>query len=195
MENKETRAGSVVEIRSDDEKGMFIEGYALKFDTWSENLGGFKETITKRALENTDLSDVRCLVDHLPSQIIGRTTAGTLKLDIDDIGLKYRCRLPNTTFARDLYENMKLGNINQCSFGFMLNENGDEIRFDKDDGIYKRTLTSISKLTDVSVVTYPAYKDTDVKPALRSIENIEHEQRKKVLEIKLRKHEIANKIW
>ncbi|HDN3486758.1 TPA: HK97 family phage prohead protease [Staphylococcus aureus] len=195
MENKETRAGSVVEIRSDDEKGMFIEGYALKFDTWSENLGGFKETITKRALENTDLSDVRCLVDHLPSQIIGRTTAGTLKLDIDDTGLKYRCRLPNTTFARDLYENMKLGNINQCSFGFMLNENGDEIRFDKDDGIYKRTLTSISKLTDVSVVTYPAYKDTDVKPALRSIENIEHEQRKKVLEIKLRKHEIANKIW
>ncbi|EZY60981.1 TPA: HK97 family phage prohead protease [Staphylococcus aureus] len=195
MENKETRAGSVVEIRSDDEKGMFIEGYALKFDTWSENLGGFKETITKRALENADLSDVRCLVDHLPSQIIGRTTAGTLKLDIDDIGLKYRCRLPNTTFARDLYENMKLGNINQCSFGFMLNENGDEIRFDKDDGIYKRTLTSISKLTDVSVVTYPAYKDTDVKPALRSIENIEHEQRKKVLEIKLRKHEIANKIW
>ncbi|EGQ0541195.1 TPA: HK97 family phage prohead protease [Staphylococcus aureus] len=195
MENKETRAGSVVEIRSDDEKGMFIEGYALKFDTWSENLGGFKETITKRALENADLSDVRCLVDHLPSQIIGRTTAGTLKLDIDDTGLKYRCRLPNTTFARDLYENMKLGNINQCSFGFMLNENGDEIRFDKDDGIYKRTLTSISKLTDVSVVTYPAYKDTDVKPALRSIENIEHEQRKKVLEIKLRKHEIANKIW
>ncbi|HDD0209300.1 TPA: HK97 family phage prohead protease [Staphylococcus aureus] len=195
MENKETRAGSVVEIRSDDEEGMFIEGYALKFDTWSENLGGFKETITKRALENADLSDVRCLVDHLPSQIIGRTTAGTLKLDIDDIGLKYRCRLPNTTFARDLYENMKLGNINQCSFGFMLNENGDEIRFDKDDGIYKRTLTSISKLTDVSVVTYPAYKDTDVKPALRSIENIEHEQRKKVLEIKLRKHEIANKIW
>lgn len=195
MENKETRAGSVVEIRSDDEKGMFIEGYALKFDTWSENLGGFKETITKRALENADLSDVRCLVDHLPSQIIGRTTAGMLKLDIDDTGLKYRCRLPNTTFARDLYENMKLGNINQCSFGFMLNENGDEIRFDKDDGIYKRTLTSISKLTDVSVVTYPAYKDTDVKPALRSIENIEHEQRKKVLEIKLRKHEIANKIW
>lgn len=195
MKNEETRAGSGVEIRSDDEKGMFIEGYALKFDTWSENLGGFKETITKRALENTDLSDVRCLVDHLPSQIIGRTTAGTLKLDIDDVGLRYRCQLPNTTFARDLYENMKLGNINQCSFGFMLNENGDEIRFDKDDGIYKRTLTSISKLTDVSVVTYPAYKDTDVKPALRSIENIEHEQRKKVLEIKLRKHEIANKIW
>ncbi|HCC5683217.1 TPA: HK97 family phage prohead protease [Staphylococcus aureus] len=195
MKNEETRAGSGVEIRSDDEKGMFIEGYALKFDTWSENLGGFKETITKRALENTDLSDVRCLVDHLPSQIIGRTTAGTLKLDIDDVGLRYRCQLPNTTFARDLYENMKLGNINQCSFGFMLNENGDEIRFDENDGVYKRTLTSISKLTDVSVVTYPAYKDTDVKPALRSIENIENEQRKKVLEIKLRKHEIANKIW
>ncbi|HEA6283977.1 TPA: HK97 family phage prohead protease [Staphylococcus aureus] len=195
MKNEETRAGSGVEIRSDDEKGMFIEGYALKFDTWSENLGGFKETITKRALENTDLSDVRCLVDHLPSQIIGRTTAGTLKLDIDDVGLRYRCQLPNTTFARDLYENMKLGNINQCSFGFMLNENGDEIRFDENDGVYKRTLTSISKLTDVSVVTYPAYKDTDVKPALRSIETVKKEQRKKELEIRLKKHSILNNIW
>ncbi|EGQ3925574.1 HK97 family phage prohead protease, partial [Staphylococcus pseudintermedius] len=90
---KETRTGNIVEVRSNDDNDMFIEGYALKFDTWSENLGGFKETISKQALENTDLSDVRCLVDHLPSQIIGRTTAGTLDLTIDDTGLKYRCKL------------------------------------------------------------------------------------------------------
>ncbi|MCO4356284.1 HK97 family phage prohead protease, partial [Staphylococcus agnetis] len=52
----------------------------------------------------------------------------------------------------------------------------------------------IRELTDVSVVTYPAYKDTDVKPALRSIENIENEERKKTLELKLKKHSITNKL-
>lgn len=184
---KETRTGNIVEVRSNDDNDMFIEGYALKFDTWSENLGGFKETISKQALENTDLSDVRCLVDHLPSQIIGRTTAGTLDLTVDDVGLKYRCKLPNTTFARDLYENMRVGNINQCSFGFMLDSDGDEMRFDEKENIYKRTLKAIRELTDVSVVTYPAYKDTDVKPALRSIENFEHEKRKNEIRQRLEK--------
>lgn len=184
---KETRAGNITEVRSNDDNDMFIEGYALKFDTWSENLGGFKETISKRALQNTDLSDVRCLVDHLPSQIIGRTTAGTLDLTVDDVGLKYRCKLPNTTFARDLYENMRVGNINQCSFGFMLDEKGDDMRFDEKEGIYKRTLKAIRELTDVSVVTYPAYKDTDVQPALRSIENFKHEKRKNEIRQRLEK--------
>ncbi|MBO8818189.1 HK97 family phage prohead protease, partial [Staphylococcus aureus] len=58
-----------------------------------------------------------------------------------------------------------------------------------------RTLTAIRELTDVSVVTYPAYKDTDVKPALRSIETVKKEQRKKELEIRLKKHSILNNIW
>lgn len=193
--NKEIRVGNVTEVRSNNDNQMTIEGYALKFDTWSEDLGGFKETISRKALENTDLSDVRCLVDHVPSQIIGRTTSGTLSLETDEIGLKYRCTLPNTTFARDLYENMRVGNINQCSFGFILDQKGDEMRFDEKEGIYKRTLNAISQLTDVSVVTYPAYKDTDVQPALRSIESIESENRKQALRRKLKKHEIANKIW
>ncbi len=86
---KETRIGNITEVRSNDDNEMVIEGYALKFDTWSENLGGFKETISRSALENTDLSDVRCLVDHVPSQIIGRTKSGTLELETDDVGLKY----------------------------------------------------------------------------------------------------------
>jgi len=175
---------------------MFIEGYALKYNTWSEDLGGFKETISPDALNETDLTDVRCLVDHIPSQIIGRTTAGTLKLTKDEIGLKYHCELPNTNYAKDLYENMRLGNINQCSFGCMLSEDGDEMRFDKNNNIYQRTLKNISQLTDVSVVTYPAYKDTDVAPALRSIEMIEKQNediaKKEELSQRLRKLQIEN---
>ncbi|MFP4878290.1 HK97 family phage prohead protease [Mammaliicoccus sciuri] len=197
MKGKEIRTLESVEVRSDDESNkMFIEGYALKYNTWSEDLGGFKETISPDALNETDLTDVRCLVDHIPSQIIGRTTAGTLKLTKDKIGLKYRCELPNTNYAKDLYENMRLGNINQCSFGFMLSEDGDEMRFDKNNNIYQRTLKNISQLTDVSVVTYPAYKDTDVAPALRSIEMIEKQNediaKKEELSQRLRKLQIEN---
>lgn len=200
MKDKEIRSLETVEVRSDEEsKKMIIEGYALKYNTWSEDLGGFKETISPDALKETDLSDVRCLVDHIPSQIIGRTTAGTLKLTNDEIGLKYRCELPNTNYAKDLYENMRVGNINQCSFGFMLSEDGDEMRFDKKNNIYQRTLKNISQLTDVSVVTYPAYKDTDVSPALRSIEKIEKQNediaKKEELSQKLRKLQIENNLY
>lgn len=200
MKGKEIRNLETIEVRSqEDSDKMVIEGYALKYNTWSEDLGGFVETISPEALDKTDLSDVRCLVDHIPSQIIGRTTAGTLELTKDEVGLKYRCTLPNTNYAKDLYENMRVGNINQCSFGFILSDDGDEMRFDKNNNIYQRTLKNISQLTDVSVVTYPAYKDTDVAPALRSIEKIEQEKKdiaqKEELTKKLRKLEIENNIY
>src|SRR5699024_1993202 len=84
---------------SDDD--MIISGYALKYDTWSQDLGGFVETIDKRALDKADLSDVRCLIDHDSSRILGRTKSGTLELEKDDIGLRFECTLPNTTYARD----------------------------------------------------------------------------------------------
>ncbi|WRN54597.1 HK97 family phage prohead protease [Staphylococcus aureus] len=194
--SKETRVGNIIEVRSNDNNEMVIEGYALKFDTWSENLGGFRRNDFTSRFQKTLIYLMYVVsVDHIPSQIIGRTKSGTLELETDDVGLKYRCKLPNTTFARDLYENMRVGNINQCSFGFMLDDKGDEVRFDEQENIYKRTLTAIRELTDVSVVTYPAYKDTDVKPALRHIETVKKEQRKKELEIRLKKHSILNNIW
>lgn len=188
MKDEEKRTMNNIEVRAkhDNEK-MIIGGYALKFDTWSEDLGGFKETISSSALNNTNLDDVRCLVDHEPSQILGRSSSGTLKLDIDDIGLKFECTLPNTTLARDIYENIKIGNVNQCSFGFMLEDDGDEWTFDDEIRSYKRTLTKFKELTDVSVVTYPAYRDTDVAPALRSIKkmNFDFEQEKLKTELEL----------
>ena len=100
---------------------------------------------------------------------------------MDDIGLKFRARIPNTTYGRDLLENLRNGNVNQCSFGFRLAEKGDHFKFDEARKIYKRTLKNIKEILDVSVVTYPAYKDSHVAPALRSIEKLKSEE--------LRKHE------
>lgn len=168
MNEQEVRTiNDSLEIRSDEEK-MTVKGYALKFGTWSKNLGGFKETVSRSALEETPLKDVRALFNHDPQKVLGRTTNESLKLYIDDIGLRFECDLPNTTYARDLYENLKVGNIDKCSYGFRVAQNGDEVRYDKEEGIYKRTVNKISKLAEISVVSFPAYEDTVV--SVRSVD-------------------------
>ena len=187
MNNKEIRAMETIKA-VDDEK-MIVEGYALRFNTLSNDLGGFVETISPEALKEADLSDVRCLIDHDSSKVLGRTTSETLELKIDDEGLYFRTQLPNTTYAKDLYENIRLGNINQCSFGFILDEDGDEFE-KREDGLFKRTLRKIKSLFDVSIVTYPAYNDTQVAPALRSIEQIKEQE---LADIKAKQQEEVRK--
>jgi len=181
--NKEVRSmPQNIEFRDKEDGERYIEGYALKFGTYSEDLGGFKETIERGALENTDFSDVRALFNHNADHVLARSSAGTLELDVDDVGLKFRARIPNTSYGNDLAENLRNGNVNQCSFGFMLDEDGDEFKYDTEEGIFKRTLRSIKEIVDVSVVTYPAYLDTNAAPALRSLDKIKQkdiEQRDK----------------
>src|SRR5699024_4667573 len=121
----------------------------------------------------------RALFNHNADQIIARSSAGTLSLDVDDVGLKFKAKIPNTSYGRDLLENLRNGNINQSSFGFKLVDNGDRIKFDEERSIYKRTLNKISEIHDVYVVKYPSYKDTDVAPALGSIDRIREENKAK----------------
>lgn len=195
MKDKEIRnLEQTVEIRNDEgTEGNAITGYALKFSRWSQDLGGFKEIISPGALDGADMSDVRALIDHTPTNIIGRNTAGSLKIEIDDIGLKFRCQLPNTTYARDLMENIRNGNINQCSFAFTVED--EEIDYDEEADMFSRTIKKFREILDVSVVTYPAYRDTDVAPALRSINKIKDEakeQREK--DEKLEKEKLKMKL-
>lgn len=181
--NKETRSMiQNVEFRDKENGDRYIEGYALKFDTWSEDLGGFKETIQREALKETDMSDVRALFNHNADHVLARTSAGTLKLDVDDVGLKFRAKIPNTSYGNDLAENLRNGNVNQCSFGFCLDQNGDDFSYDEKEGIFKRSLRSIKEIVDVSAVTYPAYRDTDVAPALRSLDKIKESEKRKLEE-------------
>ncbi|MCK8097976.1 HK97 family phage prohead protease [Bacillus sp. 2CMS4F] len=172
-----TSQEGALKAHSDNDGPKVISGYALKFGTRSHNLGGFIEMIDKRALDQTDMSDVRALIDHDPSKILGRTSAGTLKLEVDDIGLRFDVTLPNTQYASDLYENLRVGNISNCSFGFMLGKDGDSFTRDQETGLPLRSLRNISKLTDVSVVTYPAYEDTDVTIAKRNLQQYEERNR------------------
>lgn len=126
-----------------------ISGYALKFNTPSKDLRGFVEIITPEALEKTDLSDVCCLIEHDFTQILERTKSGSLEVEVDEIGLKFKCTLPDTSYANDVYENTKKGNIDSMSFGFTIPNDGDI--FQKKGDKVVRTVKNIKSLFDVSV--------------------------------------------
>ncbi|MGY3748433.1 phage major capsid protein [Vagococcus salmoninarum] len=167
LKSKEAAVPDETAAESDPEKkGKMINGYALKFDTPSKDLGGFQEVITKDALKDTDLSDVVLLVGHDYSKPLARVKNGTLKLEVDETGLKFEATLPNTSYANDVYENIKAGNTDSMSFGFKVGEDGDE--FEKRDGEVIRKVNSIQSLWECSIVTVPAYDDTNVKVDTRS---------------------------
>lgn len=179
MVNKvEKRSLEQVNVLEDN----IVEGYALKFNKESRDLGGFIEVIDKTALDNVDLSDVRCFLDHDSSKLLGRTKSGTLELNVDDVGLHFRCSLPNTTVGRDALELVKRGDLSQCSFMFTTNKDGT--KWTRGD-VYKRTVTSIKDIFEISLVSIPAYNDTDVSVAKRALENVKNELDKDKLSIQL----------
>lgn len=142
-----------------------IAGHAAKFDSLSEDLGGFRERIAPGAFAKTIQSaDIRALWNHDANIVLGRNKAGTLRLSEDSAGLYYECDAPDTQLVRDMVMSpIARGDVNQCSFGFVTRND----KWAKVDGEWIRTLLDV-ELFDVSPVTYPAYASTDV--AVRGLE-------------------------
>jgi hypothetical protein len=143
-----------------------VEGHAAVFNTLSEplwDLGGAREMLMPgcfaAALARQD--DTCLLVNHDESHLLARTTSGTLILKEDTRGLWFSASLPDTTSSRDLQESMKRGDISQCSFAFTI----DDASMEMMGGEPVQTVRSV-QLSDVSIVTYPAYRNTDA--SLRS---------------------------
>lgn len=140
-----------------------ITGYAAKFESWSEPiLGWFKEKIARSAFEGCDLSDVIMCFNHNVDNILARTTSGTLTLSTDDVGLRFSFDAPNTTRGNDMLELVRRGDINKCSFKFIVET--DEWRYadDKNKLEYdERTIIKFAAIKDVALVVFPAYKDTE----------------------------------
>ena len=175
----EIRTARNLEFRAAGEP--VIEGYAAVFNRLSDDLGGFRERISPGAFARTldEGADVRALVDHNPTMIVGRTKPDTLKLTEDATGLRVRIKPPDTTVGRNLVASIRRGDISQMSFSFMAAPGGDEWRVD-DQGRTIRTLTD-ADLFDVSPVTFPAYSDTTVAVGrMRSIERDDTVARAKV---------------
>ncbi|MCG3089138.1 HK97 family phage prohead protease [Sporosarcina cyprini] len=159
---KETRTVDITNIqtRAKDNEPLKISGYAAVFNTRTSIGNWFDEIIAPGAFTKTisGESDIRALFNHNWDSVLGRTKAGTLKLSEDDRGLKFELELPNTTLGRDLAESMERGDINQCSFGFYVDEGKESWDYTVEPAL--RTLNEI-ELYEISVVTLPAYEDTE----------------------------------
>jgi len=149
----------VVELRASSD-GARLGGYALKFNKLSRNLGGFVERIAPGALTKTlkDGGDVLCRYQHEDEFLLGRTSSGTLRLSVDEVGLLYEVDLPNTSYARDLEALADRKDVQHSSFAFQLMPGGDDWSLTP-EGFPLRTLTELH-LVDVAPVVNPAYLDT-----------------------------------
>ncbi len=155
-------ADTVIDITAATE----LAGYAAKFNVRSQPLGGFVEQIAPGAFDACLGDDVVALFNHDPNQVLGRSTAGSLRLSVDEIGLRYEIDLAGDEVSQRVAAYIGDGRISQSSFGFTIaDDDGDEWAR-ADNGAIVRTVRSVKRLYDVSPVTYPAYLDTAV--ALRS---------------------------
>lgn len=155
---------AAVELRAETDIPR-LAGYAAKFDTYSQNLGGFVEQIDRGAFDKSiaDGGDVLCRYNHEDAGLLGRTSSGTLRLGHDSVGLTYEVDLPDTTVGRDVRVLAARGDVTQSSFAF---ETVDDDWSVTDQGFPLRTLLRV-RLLDVAPVNSPAYLDTSA--AVRSL--------------------------
>ena len=151
---------------------MKIEGYFVVFNSETKLFENYYEEISDKAFKDIDLTDIRALADHDTAKVLGRTKSQTLSLSVDEKGLYGEITInKNDSEAVNLYERVKRGDIDQCSFGFNIL---DETMDTRADGSTKWTITEI-ELFEVSVVTFPAYADTAVEA--RSVQMKQLEKR------------------
>lgn len=145
-----------------------IEGYFALYEQETELWEGSYEILTKGAFNETLGNDIRALWNHNTQYVLGRNRSGSLELKADDKGLFATIRLPDTQYAEDLYELIKRGDVDQCSFGFnILDEDLEELA----NGGYRWRINRVD-LHEVSVVTFPAYENTSVQARAAQLEKI-----------------------
>lgn len=153
---------------------MKIGGYAALYNQPSQPLP-FIEYIKPGAFDGVDLSDVLLLYGHEPNQILARTNANSLSLNLDDKGLAFSATLPDTTLGHDTYNNILAGNLRGCSFGFTIADGGETWSQDQ-NGQTIHNVTKIGKLEEISVTPIPAYNETSVA-VQRSLKEFKEETR------------------
>ena len=160
-----------IQIETREDEPAKIVGHAAVFNKVSERLGWFREIIRPGAFDGIMEDDVRALFNHDSNIVLGRTKSATLKLEVDEQGLRYTITPPDTTAARDLMMSIGRGDISQSSFGFIIEKDEWEQR----DGEDYRIIHKVKRLFDVSPVTFPAYPDTNV--AKRSHDQFKEEHK------------------
>lgn len=166
---------SEFKTREEQTGDLYISGYFSVFNSIYEIWPGATESIADTAFDGALSDDIRCLINHNATYVLGRNKAGTLTLRTDSRGLWGEVKI-NTKDqdALNLYERVKRGDVDQCSFGFDILEEEFEDRGNTVHWTIKKV-----KLYEVSVVTFPAYTDTSVTARSKQLEDI----RKKSVEV------------
>lgn len=168
---KETRSNEgEFKIYIDPETGKKkIVGYAAVFNKKSVEMrmsvGPFREQIKPKAFNQVDFSNVVALYNHDKNMVLGSVDSKTLKIQEDDLGLRYEIDPPDTSFGNDLMKSIERGDVKRSSFSFQHKRDSWGV---DDDGVNLRTIEKMDKVLDLGPVTFPAYPDTSA--ALRSLE-------------------------
>lgn len=173
---KEIRLGDSATSTSES---RHIEGYAIVFNSLSNDLGGFREIIEPTAIDDELIknSDIVCLKNHnIKEGILARSYhgRGSLKLEIDEHGLHYSFDAPHTQFGDEVLEMVKRGDIAKCSFAFVCGE--DVWNKDEKTGEYIRHVKKIKNLYDVSLVYHPAYEETEAIADTRGLDELKAQE-------------------
>lgn len=168
MERQVRSIASTFETREDSEE-LRIEGYFAVFNCNYEIFPGWTESIAPGAFTDTLSGDIRALIDHETRLVLGRTSAHTLELKQDEHGLWGSILInPKDQEAMNLYERVKRGDVNQCSFGFTID---DEEYEHMGDGSEHWTIKKVT-LYEVSCCTFPAYQETNISARKQDLETI-----------------------
>ncbi len=169
-EKRFLRSRTIETSNTRDENGEpIIEGYFAVFNSNYELWDGASESIAPGAFDNTISGDIRALINHDSTLVLGRTIAGTLELRTDSHGLWGRIRInPKDTDAMNLHARVERGDVTQCSFGFFIISEETDYRA---DGSVHWTLTEV-ELFEVSCCTFPAYEETSINARAKDYANI-----------------------
>jgi HK97 family phage prohead protease len=178
-----------VRAKRDETHGTYLEGTPIVYDAWTD-LGWYDEQIQRGALENTDLTDVRFLINHNTDMIpLARSRNNnensTMQMTVDEGGMNIRVNLDveNNSDARSLYSAVERGDIDGMSFMFVVD---GELWEEEESDHPRRTITDIEKVFEVSAVTFPAYEQTSIsargladalESAKASLESVRAEKR------------------
>ena len=150
---------------------LFIEGYFSVFNSEYPLWEGASEIVKPGAFTNSVSGDVRALINHDSSLVLGRTKAGTLTLRQDERGLWGSIRINRDDVdAMNLYSRVQRGDVDQCSFGFDIKR---ETFVDLGDGKCRWEIEEVDPLYEVSVCTFPAYTETSVSARKQDLAEIE----------------------
>lgn len=169
-----------LKTRAEGDTDKFIEGYFIVYNRETELWPGYFEQVAPEALNNTLGNDIRALINHDTTLVLGRNKANTLDLKSDGHGLFGSVKInPNDIDAMNLYERVSRGDVDQCSFGFNIGNEEDDFR---EDGTIHTILKEID-LWEVSIVTFPAYEETGVQARKKDFE----QQRERQLDVRKKK--------